>query len=132
MLNAKTIMKTLLLSLLILISAPALCGEWYPFTTDYEPIPDTSYFDELDVENQLWKYIKNEHNGNFEKRETYDYQYQVLGSQRYKINAFCNSPGTENIRHAYLVVVDGGSCFFEVEYNSATSLFRNLYVNGQA
>jgi hypothetical protein len=107
-----------------------ISGEWYPFTPDYKAAPSSSHFNELQIENQLWEYVTKKYDGKFELRDLYNYQYLVLDNHSYKINAFCNSLGTRNLKEEYLLVDDGGSCYFEVNYDSLSNKFSKLYVNG--
>ena len=125
-------MRPLSVSLLFFISTSAFCGEWYPFTTDYKPIRGKSYFDEEVVENRLWQYVKVVFNGEFKDRDSYDYQYMVLENYRFEIHAYCHLGWDLNPSEQFLAVDDGGSCYFQVEYNSSTGVFSNLYVNGNA
>jgi len=124
-------MKILLFTILIAFSASSYSGEWFPFSKNYKPLLNSNHFNELLVENLLWVHITGISDRKFETRESYNYQYQVLGDNIYKINAFCNALGTESISENYIIVDDGGSCYFEIEYNSSTNTFSKLFVNGE-
>jgi hypothetical protein len=131
-LYAEETMKISLFLLLIFYSVTAVSGEWYPFTTDYKAAPSSSHFNELQIENQLWEYVIKIYDGKFELRELYNYQYMLIDNHTFKISAFCSPLGARNLEEEYLLVHDGGSCFFEVTYDSLTNKFRNFSVNGVA
>lgn len=105
---------------------------WHSFSIDLKPIPAPPYFDEKVVEDDLWRYVIMEHSGEFESRSSYQYQYQLLGNDAVKIQAVCNEFENSKLHTEWLVVDDGGSCFFEMEYNFSTKVFSNLYVSGEA
>ena len=115
-----------------MLSTSSYCGEWFPFSTDYKPLLNSEHFNKLVVENLLWMHVAENSDREFKPRESYNYQYQVLGNNLYKINALCNTPRTNDLSKNYLLVDDGGSCYFELEYNSLTKTFSKLYVNGEA
>ncbi len=70
--------------------------------------------------------------------ERYRYQYfgyTAEGVRWILINAFCADElgGYDDYwRKQYLLVMDGGSCFFRVRYNTQSKIFRDLDVNGHA
>jgi len=125
-------MKALIFTILFVLPTSCYCGEWFPFSKDYKPLLNSNHFNESAVENLLWTHITKNSDRDFEPKKFYNYQYQVLGNNIYKVNAFCNALGAANISENYIVVDDGGSCYFEIEYNSSTKIFSKLYVNGEA
>jgi len=125
-------MKIIQFTILFLLSTSSYCGEWFPFSKDYKPLINSSHFNNVNIEDLLWAYITKNSDRVFEPRKSYNYQYQVLGNNIYKVNAFCNALGTTNISENYILVDDGGSCYFEIEYNSSTKTFGKLCVNGEA
>ena len=65
-----------------------------------------------------------------------EYQRQYIGVEREGRliiygNYFCNSGGVD-WRQKLVVVIDGGECFFQVEYDVESGLFIKLLVNGEA
>lgn len=46
-------------------------------------------------------------------------------------NFFCDDFGMD-WRSDIVIVCDGGSCFFSVEYDPATGAYQNLMINGEA
>jgi hypothetical protein len=46
-------------------------------------------------------------------------------------NFFCDDFGMD-WRSDLMIVCDGGSCFFSVEYDPATGVYQNLMINGEA
>ena len=68
------------------------------------------------------------------KWQNYTFQFQGQVDEGQKIifvNAFCSSP-LEQARVQFVVVFDGGSCFFQVKYNPNKKLFYQLMFNGEA
>ena len=62
----------------------------------------------------------------------YTYQYVITNNDDIFINAFCNTLNRENLNRELLVVEDGGSCYFQINYNLKTGIFSKLSVNGEA
>ncbi len=63
-----------------------------------------------------------------------DYQRQYIGLERGGIqiiygNFFCDSLGLD-WQETFVVVEDGGDCYFQVEYNVESGFFIKLIVNG--
>jgi hypothetical protein len=66
----------------------------------------------------------------------HEYQRQYIGLERggRKIiygNYFCNSGGVD-WRQKLVIMIDGGECFFQVEYDVESGFFIKLLVNGEA
>src|SRR5882672_837837 len=65
----------------------------------------------------------------------YTFQYQGQGSEASTyvlVNAFCNSWGLKDLTASFVMVKDGGECYFKVRYDPRTHKFLNLLVNGSA
>jgi len=65
-----------------------------------------------------------------------EYQRQYIGFERNGRqiiygNYFCDNLG-KNWRQELIFVLDGGDCFFQVEYDVESGMFINLLVNGEA
>ena len=85
-----------------------------------------------EVENKLWLYIKKESTRKFEPRDKYTYQYKAVNNQEIYINALCDTFGEKSLHKEFVMVDDGGSCFFQISYNIKTGQFSKLQVNGEA
>lgn len=63
---------------------------------------------------------------------TFQYQGRSDGGQKVVfINAFCISP-PEYTQQQFVLVFDGGTCFFEVKYDPNKKSFIQLTFNGEA
>ena len=65
----------------------------------------------------------------------YSFQYQgriEKGVPHIYVNAFCNAAGAEDLHSRFRVVLDGGTCFFNVAYDPKTRRFTELRINGEA
>jgi hypothetical protein len=96
-------------------------------------------FDFEDLDNRLEKYLREEaklRSWNKQlpnKFRNYKRQYVgvvVDGSKRIFINFFCHISGSWNDR--FVQILDGGDCYFQVEYDIGTQKFLNLQINGEA
>jgi len=66
--------------------------------------------------------------------ETYKRQYRGIvlhGHKQIFIRFFCETP-SENWMSEEVVVIDGGSCFFNLQFSTGTKTFSHLWVNGEA
>jgi hypothetical protein len=113
---------------IIIFSAPAIAGDW--ITVDGGIIEVN--LDQNAVENRLWSYLSTNSKREFEQRSTYTYQYQAVSNEVIKIYAMCNVRSKENLHKEFVMVFDGGSCYFEVKYSIKTGEFSELHVNGEA
>jgi hypothetical protein len=61
---------------------------------------------------------------------SFQYQEQVDGNQKIIfVNAFCIAP-PGYVRQRFVVVLDGGPCFFQVKFDPQTKQFSQLRFNG--
>lgn len=120
--------KILSLLLVMLLATAAHAGDWIRVKGGEFDVK----LDSLAVEHRLWVYIKNESKIVFMPREQYIYQYQAINAEEIYINALCDNPGEKNLDKEFIVVLDGGSCFFQVIYNLKSAGFSRLLVNGEA
>lgn len=65
-----------------------------------------------------------------------EYQRQYIGLERggkqiIYGNYFCEG-GNSNWRNEFVFAIDGGECYFQVEYDLQSGLFIKLQVNGEA
>jgi hypothetical protein len=54
------------------------------------------------------------------------------GKKEIFVSAFCDAPTGGKWRSHLYVVVDGGECYWQVYYDSASGKFSNLTINGRA
>lgn len=126
-------MKTyiILLFIIFLTSAIAHAGEWIAVDGGSSKID----LNEKKVEHSLWEFLVTKKEYKFSPKENYIYQYQSNvknGKEEVYINAFCKERKPLNLRKDFVVVKDGGSCYFQVKYNPKIGEFYNLTVNGEA
>ena len=65
----------------------------------------------------------------------YTFQYQGRQSGDGKsvfINAFCTDGGNRDLDKDMVVVMDGGSCFFNLKYDPNTERFYDIIIHGDA
>ncbi len=94
-----------------------------------------STWNEQKVEYSLWEFLATKKTYKFLSKEKYTYQYQANiknGKEEVYINAFCKERKSLNLRKDFVFVLDGGSCYFQINYNPETGEFYNLRVNGEA
>ena len=71
-------------------------------------------------------------NRKFEPKEKYTFQYKATSSEEIYINALCDTFERKDLHKELVMVFDGGSCFFQINYNLKTGKFYELQVNGEA
>ncbi len=125
---ALTMKKIVLVFTFLLISAPSCSGEWIAVDGGVLEID----LMEKEVEDGLWDYLANQKDFEFLARDKYTYQYQARTEKELYINAFCESFGHKDLHKEFLVVEDGGSCFFQAIMNLDTGEFNLINVNGVA
>ena len=60
------------------------------------------------------------------------YQYKTINKSELYINAFCEIGEDRDIEKNFVMVLDGGSCYFQATYDFNTNEFVKLEVNGEA
>ncbi len=110
----------------LVISVSSFAGDWHQVAFGVSKIT----LDEVEVEDRLWDFLRSSSNRKFEKRESYTYQYQLRNDNLVRINAMCSVGSTLVLSMYFVVVDDGGSCYFELSYNTETKSFSGLHVNG--
>lgn len=121
-------MKKLLSYLTILISSNVAAGEWIQ-------VKDSSVTIEVDpikMESKLWDYIALNSTQQFLPRNSYMYQYKTINDSELYINALCDDYENDNLSERFIIVFDGGSCYFQAVYNFKNNEFIKLEVNGEA
>ncbi len=64
---------------------------------------------------------------------TFQYQGQAVDGRRYLlVNALCSIDVNVNLHERFVVVLDGGSCYFSVKYDPSLERFYDLVINGDA
>ena len=97
--------------------------------------PSPAQVDE--IQNELKPYVIQQAAAQHRKlpdwsRYTFQYQGQMHGGRKVVfINAFCISP-PGYARQQFVLVLDGGTCFFEVMYDPDKKEFFQLLFNGEA
>jgi hypothetical protein len=123
--------------LLVLFLAPCLCwsedlssytarlsiGEWEPNTNDIVSALDL-------IKQDVW-------NNKFRQFRDYRFQYYGIKKEGKKvvvINAFCVTywEHAKDWRTALVMVMDGGACFFQAEYDVTDGKITSVRSNGEA
>ena len=127
--HSKTIkIKSVLIILSVFLCGNALASEWIAVDGGATEID----LKQNAIEDKLWRFLKGQSEYEFQKRETYIYQYQAISDEVIQINALCDVPDRSKLSKQFYYVFDGGSCYFQIQYNINTGKFSNLYVNGLA
>jgi len=99
-------------------------------------VPDRNQLHTLEID--LKNYVSQQaalHHVYLRPWETYKFQYQGQKNDQQKviiINAFCNDFGFVDFLSQWLVVKDGGNCFFRLNYLPDAHSFTDLSLNGDA
>ncbi len=67
--------------------------------------------------------------------KSYTFQYQGRGERGKKfvfINAFCVNDSRWQLNKQMVLVLDGGTCFFNLKYDPEKNQFFELLINGEA
>jgi hypothetical protein len=124
--------KSIAVMLFLLIIKPVYAGNWFPFNKAYQPIDDVIQTDLPKIEDTLWLFLTSNYKGSFQSRASYTYQYIVLDENKYHVYGHCDLIDTEVARKQFQLVDDGGSCYFDIKYDSSNNSFFELWVNGEA
>jgi len=101
---------------------------------DWHPSPEVTLRLQTELEPAIAKLAGNK----FERfRPWHEYKFQFQGrrkdSQQYVfISALCNAYEMRDLTEKFVVVFDGGSCFYEVKYDPKSQRFYDLLVHGEA
>jgi len=118
--------------LFLLIIQPVYAGNWFPFNKTYQPIDEVIQSSVSEIESTLWIFLTSHYKGSFQSRDSYTYQYIVLDESKYHIYGHCDLLDAEIASKQFQLVDDGGSCYFDIKYDSSSNLFSELSVNGGA
>jgi hypothetical protein len=91
-----------------------------------------------DLKAQIESYVKShaKAQGRELKRwQGYTFQYQgqeEKGRKYIFVNALCASTDQQTLDKQIIVILDGGSCFFNLKYDPGQKVFFDLFINGEA
>jgi hypothetical protein len=124
--------KYIILLLLILLTSDVThAGDWIEVDGGSIEIG----LNEKKIESSLWKFLGVKKQYKFLPRKNYTYQYQANiknGKEEVYINAFCEIQKRKDLHKHFVVVKDGGSCYFQVKCDPKKGKFYDLSVNGEA
>jgi hypothetical protein len=131
------------------INGPGFVGVIFPANTkttevDHYLYPKGASFwtpaesDIFSAEKALTPFLKQSHNPKtpeiLKKLDTYKRQYRGVvlhGHKQIFIRFFCEI-SSDSWMTEEAIIVDGGSCFFNLQYSPETKTFSHFWVNGQA
>jgi hypothetical protein len=91
-----------------------------------------------DVRSQIESYVRGhaKAQGRELKRwQDYTFQYQAREEKGRKyifVNALCGSTDRHTLDKQIIVILDGGSCFFNLKYDPLRKTFFDLFINTEA
>jgi len=127
--------KYIIASAIIFLSQQCYSNEWVAI--DGQP----KFLETKQLEVSLWKYLEKNSKSEFKPRETYRFQYKYISKSSIFINALClpvrqsgsqrwfEGPTSEELRKEFPQVKHGGSCFFNIVYDTKKASFNSLYVS---
>jgi len=127
----ENILNLLTLAVILTMSSLSYAGEWIAVDGGSIEID----LNDKENEDDLWVFLSTIEDHKFYPRKEYLYQYQA--NIRYKleelhINALCYTERRDDLHREFVVVDDGGTCYFQVKYKFKTGTFYDLSVNGEA
>ena len=102
-------------------------GYWFPVNDASNKLK----FHKPTFEEKMWVYINSASTEKFHSVESYSYKYDVIDSI-VLIHAYCEISENEIQSQHMFLPFDGGSCYFEVQYNYKLKKFLLIAVNGEA
>jgi len=91
-----------------------------------------------DLKAQIESYVKSQAKAQgreLKRWQDYTFQYQgqeEKGRKYIFINALCASTDRHTLDKQIIVILDGGSCFFNLKYDPGQKVFFDLIINGEA
>ena len=91
-----------------------------------------------DLKAQIESYVKSQAKAQgkeLKRWQSYTFQYQARKEKGRKyifINALCASTDQQRLDKQIIVILDGGSCFFNLKYDPLWKAFFDLFINGEA
>jgi hypothetical protein len=133
--EVRTLNKLLLTIILAYFSNPVIAGEWFKVKNGTASVD----FNVDKLEDKLWNFVL-ESKYEFHQRKSYLYQYQFFNDNLLRIHAYCNMTFNSDrsffkksdLTKNFLGVVDGGTCYFQLVYDTNSKQFISLSVNGVA
>jgi hypothetical protein len=120
--------RIVLIMFILLFSNKCFSGDWYQVNNGFSKVS----LNQAKVEDALWEFILANSSRTFEPVNSYTFQFQLTDTDTVRINAMCQVDNLKELSKYFVLVDDGGSCYFELTYNIKTQNFSNLYVNGFA
>jgi len=102
-------------------------GAWRPSSSDVLRLQD-------EIEPAIAKLAGSKF-GRFRPWQEYQFQFQGQQSDSgpfVSISALCSVNDSQDLTERFVVVLDGGTCFFEVKYDPKSQRFYDLLVHGDA
>ncbi|MDG6100209.1 hypothetical protein EXU34_22380 [Alteromonas sp. ZYF713] len=85
------------------------------------------------LESELERFLETQPKGLLLPLNEYTFQYALINESKLEIHGIClDIPERHNLKEGFLMVADGGNCFFSIEFNIDTKRFSNLHINGIA
>ncbi len=90
------------------------------------------------LKTQIESYVRSQAKAqNRELRQWKDYTFQYQGQEEKGrkfifINALCRPNHQQALDKQIIVILDGGSCFFNLKYDPKRKVFFDLFINGEA
>ena len=112
---------------IIAITFTSEAGYWYPIKGSSNKLK----FHKPTFEDKMWTYISNNSTDVFQSVERYTYKYDVKDNI-ILIHAYCEISEKEIESQYMFLPLDGGSCYFEVQYDYKLKKFLLIAVNGEA
>ena len=85
------------------------------------------------LESELERFLETQPKDLLLPLNEYTFQYALINDSKLEIHGIClDIPERHNLKEGFLMVFDGGNCFFSIEFNIDTKRFSNLHINGIA
>ena len=130
----------ILIFILTIIPLQCVYAEWIAVGTKSKEVA----VDTNEIERELWLFLSSIDEIRFEPKEAYRFQYKMINEESIFINALCGpteksqdvgafpQPTAEELSREIYQVFDGGSCYFQLNYNVKNKVFSGLSINGRA
>ncbi len=110
----------------LFFSLSTLAGPWHEVAGSQK-----LKFHKPTFEEEMWNYVINITDEKFEDKNSYSFKYQVKGSV-ILVHAYCDITESDIKSEHMFLPLDGGSCYFEVQYDYKLKKFLLVAVNGEA
>lgn len=85
------------------------------------------------LERELERFLSTKPAGLLLPLDKYIFQYKFLQETKVKIHGLCiDEFNTDELTDEFIVVRDGGNCFFSIDFDIRTKTFDHLNINGLA